>query len=244
MNNGKRLFSPDMGHGFFTLIELLVVIAIIAILAAMLLPALNKAREQARRISCANNVKTITSAILQYAVTYNDCLPWWNYEGCRWMHQVVFIVYPRVNKGSEITSAHLKFFHCPSMETPPEQYSYGYNKTIGYSYLITSPTSIPPTYPIVKLNRVKRPSQIIAIGDADGNNYTSDDVNTVIYKSWNLIGDFHSGGAPLGFLDGHVENRKRKEVSIPGAIPSDNSSLGTAPAELKKMWGDWQEMYQ
>ncbi len=77
----RNVKSPSSCQRGFTLIELLVVIAIIAILAALLLPALARAREKSIRTQCLNNLKQCGLAMQIYAGDYKDKLPAWSGDG-------------------------------------------------------------------------------------------------------------------------------------------------------------------
>jgi prepilin-type N-terminal cleavage/methylation domain-containing protein/prepilin-type processing-associated H-X9-DG protein len=95
----------------FTLIELLVVIAVIAVLMAILMPALRRAREQAKRIMCASQVRQQTLALLMYSQQNNGRMPLMTFAGGQWLWDISYFASDAV---MENAGGDRKIFRCPS----------------------------------------------------------------------------------------------------------------------------------
>jgi prepilin-type N-terminal cleavage/methylation domain-containing protein len=210
--NCRLGFAPGRSLGF-TLIELLIVIAIIAVLMAVLIPALNRAREMGKRAACMNNTKTLALAWTLYCSEHDGLMPssqgvadkgW--VRGLTGTYQTRPVDAPVQEQVAAIRAGELyryttteKVYRCPVAKRN-EMRTYGAAPALNGPIAETDP-------PIVKnLNLLKQLSARLVFIDDYGENW--DAVWYIFYREprwWNPIPMRHGAGTVASFADVHSE---------------------------------------
>jgi prepilin-type processing-associated H-X9-DG protein/prepilin-type N-terminal cleavage/methylation domain-containing protein len=236
MNSLKK---KTAGMRIFTLIELLVVIAIIAILAAMLLPALNAARDKAKAISCINNEKQIGLAFINYQDDFNGYfVPWsllnnhddlagnwaWNLKLNGYITTPAILLCPdSAELNSIYTNGSSNVIALPNVSSRYKSIAYGYNYDRGLGRVHYT---VPERYTPVRLSLVRFPARKILVADSFrlGNN---NGWNTIEYyapaTNRITINDRHNDAANILWVDGHVKSVKKASYVLTIEADSNNN---------------------
>ena len=211
----------------FTLIELLIVVAIIAILAAMLLPALSKARQAAYATMCQNNASQISKGFIMYAGDYQDwMLPYNSNQVNIWLYPANLYMYVqgKIGRGDNFFTvtdpiAQNNVWWCPVHLNTGVVGTSSYEKTTRYAMFISygySKTFVRDgangLRAGVKITQIKRPSEMLMIGEAcsqynkpiSGYFYISGENGNGVARHANNIPNLRTGNMTAGFVDGGV----------------------------------------